>query len=205
MNKGKEKCKALKEIRRKIAEENDIVLLTQECTYRGECKGTCPKCEAELSYLERELSKKQSLGHFVTVAGLSLMATCTMSSCLEPMDGDVDGRPSYYDSDLPGRENAQREVVMRNMKSYLEDNALWLEDNNWYPNNGVVDFVITTEGSLVDINVWASIKDRKEDISRILRSMPKDILLGLSQDCRYQLEVMVDSNRDRFFFSEFLR
>ena len=48
---GKEKCKYLREIRKKIALENDITLVTSECTFKGECKGTCPKCEAEVRYL----------------------------------------------------------------------------------------------------------------------------------------------------------
>ena len=44
---GKSKCKILKEIRKRIAEENDIAYVTSECQYQGECSGTCPKCEAE--------------------------------------------------------------------------------------------------------------------------------------------------------------
>ena len=53
---GKEKCKALKEIRRQIAEKNDIEFVVSECKHQGDCKGTCPKCEAEVRYLERELA-----------------------------------------------------------------------------------------------------------------------------------------------------
>ena len=49
---GKEKCRILKEIRRRIAEENDIALVTRECSYQGECRGSCPRCEAELRALE---------------------------------------------------------------------------------------------------------------------------------------------------------
>ena len=49
---GKEKCRALKEIRRQIAEKNDIPYAVSQCTHQGNCKGTCPKCEAELRYLE---------------------------------------------------------------------------------------------------------------------------------------------------------
>ena len=45
---GKNKCKILKEIRQKIADENDIPFVTAECQFQGECSGTCPKCEAEL-------------------------------------------------------------------------------------------------------------------------------------------------------------
>lgn len=71
---GKEKCKALKEIRRKIAEENDINLVIEECTYQGECKGTCPRCEEELRYLELELEKKKKLGKAVAIVGISAIA-----------------------------------------------------------------------------------------------------------------------------------
>lgn len=68
---GKEKCKALKEIRRKIAEENDIEYAVSECTYQGECTGTCPRCEEELRYLEKELERKKTIGRIVIVAGVA--------------------------------------------------------------------------------------------------------------------------------------
>ena len=71
---GKEKCKYLREIRKKIALENDITLVTSECTFKGECKGTCPKCEAEVRYLERELDKRRNLGKVITLAGLTLVS-----------------------------------------------------------------------------------------------------------------------------------
>lgn len=69
---GKNKCKALKEIRKKIAENNDIEYIVSECTYQGECKGTCPKCEEELRYLESELAKRQKLGKTLAIAGISI-------------------------------------------------------------------------------------------------------------------------------------
>lgn len=78
---GKEKCKALKEIRKQIAEKNDIEYVVSECTYQGECKGTCPKCEAELRYLERELAVKQSLGKAVAVVGISASVCTSLTAC----------------------------------------------------------------------------------------------------------------------------
>ena len=72
MAKGKQTCKILKEIRKQIAAENDIELITSECTHKGDCAGTCPKCEAEVRYLERELEKRQRLGKAAVVAGLSI-------------------------------------------------------------------------------------------------------------------------------------
>ena len=55
MKRGKQTCKILKEIRRQIAEANDIEFITSECQYQGDCLGTCPKCEAEVRYLEQQL------------------------------------------------------------------------------------------------------------------------------------------------------
>ena len=64
----------LKEIRQKIADENDIPFVVSECKYKGDCKGTCPKCEAELAYLEKELLKRKKAGKQVMVAGLATAA-----------------------------------------------------------------------------------------------------------------------------------
>jgi heterodisulfide reductase subunit C len=72
MAKGNQTCKILKEIRKQIAAENDIKLVVEECTYQGDCRGTCPKCEAEVRYLERELEKRQRKGKAAVVAGLSV-------------------------------------------------------------------------------------------------------------------------------------
>lgn len=87
--KGKEKCKALKEIRRQIAEKNDIPFAVSQCTHQGDCKGTCPKCESELRYLERELAIRQGLGKAVAIAGISIGA-CTAFTACSPMDTITD-------------------------------------------------------------------------------------------------------------------
>lgn len=70
---GKEKCKLLRQIRKEIAETNGIEYVVTECTYEGEdCRGTCPKCDSEIAYLDAELNKKIIEGELVTLAGLSL-------------------------------------------------------------------------------------------------------------------------------------
>ena len=74
---GKNICKELKAVRRRIAEENNIPLEIKECTYEGPCRGTCPRCEAEVRYLENALAGKLRLGKVATVAGLALgLASC---------------------------------------------------------------------------------------------------------------------------------
>ena len=72
MENGRHICNELKALRRRIAEENGIPLETEECTYRGECYGTCPRCDAEVRYLEDALSHRLNLGKAATVAGLAL-------------------------------------------------------------------------------------------------------------------------------------
>ncbi len=79
--KGKERCKILKEIRKTIAEKNDIELVISECKHQGDCLGTCPKCEAEVAYLEKELAKRRALGRAVAVAGLTAV-TAVSGGCL---------------------------------------------------------------------------------------------------------------------------
>ena len=100
MTKGKQTCKILKEIRRQIAADNDIDLVIEECTYKGDCLGTCPRCEAEVRYLERELEKRQRMGKVAVIAGLSLGTMLTASSCnqvIPPATGIVPN-PNVPDS-----------------------------------------------------------------------------------------------------------
>ena len=93
MAKGKQTCKILKEIRKQIAVENDIELVVSECTYQGDCLGTCPKCEAEVRYLERELEKRQRMGKAAVFDGMSLGTLFAATSCNhpvpEPLAGEV--------------------------------------------------------------------------------------------------------------------
>lgn len=82
MSLGKDKCAKLKEIRRAIAANNGVELTPFECNYQGECTGTCPHCEGELHYLERELVNKQRLGNAVVMAGVSVSLIAGMDSCV---------------------------------------------------------------------------------------------------------------------------
>ena len=83
MKRGKRTCEILKDVRRKVAQENDIPLVERECTHEGDCRGTCPYCEAEVRYLERELSKRRALGKAVAVAGIAV-SSMMMGACHSP-------------------------------------------------------------------------------------------------------------------------
>ena len=96
---GKEKCRILKEIRRKIADENDIPFVTEKCTHKGNCRGTCPRCESELRYLEKQLERRTALGKTVTLAALCTGIALTASGC-SPLDLLNNGRDSITTAGL---------------------------------------------------------------------------------------------------------
>ena len=92
MKRGKRICETLKNIRREIAVANEIDYNPTECNHEGDCAGTCPKCESETRWLERQLRNRQALGKAVTIAGLSV-ALGAMSSCnsFTPKENVTDG------------------------------------------------------------------------------------------------------------------
>lgn len=186
--KGKDKCKLLREIRQKVASDNDITLITNECTFKGECKGTCPKCEAEVRYLERELERKRHMGQFITIAGLAISSTIGMASC--EVDGEVEPMhmERFHTDDASEREAAHREVVYRNLYSYTENHPIKLtetprSDSTLYYH---ISFTITPEGNIKDITY-----DEGDVLSEVfetfLRDMPQEILIGLSKEYRYNI------------------
>lgn len=58
MNKGKEKCEILKCIRKDVAERYGLDYTPSDCTHKGDCSGTCPKCDSELQELQRQLDAR---------------------------------------------------------------------------------------------------------------------------------------------------
>ena len=71
MAKGKSTCKLLKSIRQQIADANGISYRPKECQHKGDCTGTCPACEEEIRYLERELKARKGNGFGMKVAGIA--------------------------------------------------------------------------------------------------------------------------------------
>ena len=83
MNPGKEICRELKELRKQIAEENGIHLEMEECKFKGKCDGTCPRCDAEVRYLEGALADRIRMGKVAVVAGLALGLSATTALSAE--------------------------------------------------------------------------------------------------------------------------
>lgn len=93
MNRGKHTCEYLKEVRRRVARENDIPLEQPACTFEGECSGTCPRCEAEVRYIESELRKRSCLGKAVSIAGIALSSVVAVGCHPNTLQGEPELNP----------------------------------------------------------------------------------------------------------------
>lgn len=74
MNKHREKCDHLKQIRKNVADSLGVDLKQTVCTYEGECSGTCPKCQQE----EKMLSKALLAGTAVAASAAIMLTGCTV-------------------------------------------------------------------------------------------------------------------------------
>ena len=78
MQKGKDVCKALKEVRQQIADANNIRYQPCECHHKGDCSGTCPACEQEIRYIESQLKERSHKGINTKVIGIAASICVTM-------------------------------------------------------------------------------------------------------------------------------
>lgn len=180
MAKGKQTCKILKEIRKQIAAENDIKLVIEECTYQGDCLGTCPKCEAEVLYLERELEKRQRMGKAAVVAGLSvgLLGTSQVALAQQPDTLRMDTLQEVADQEVFGI--VETMPMFRGGERKLFE---FIENNLVYPQQAidagvegwvVVGFYIEKDGTVSDAEVLRGIGyGCDEEALRVVGLMPK--------------------------------
>ena len=96
MAKGKSTCKLLKSIRQQIADANGISYQPKECQHKGDCAGTCPACEEEIRYLERELKARKGNGFGMQVAGIAAGICATvmpMTAAAQAVKSDSTANP----------------------------------------------------------------------------------------------------------------
>ena len=96
MVKGKSTCKLLKSIRQQIADANGISYQPKECHHKGDCAGTCPACEEEIRYLERELKARKGNGFGMKVAGIAAGICATvmpMTAAAQGVKSDSTANP----------------------------------------------------------------------------------------------------------------
>jgi len=122
MTHGRKVCNTLKEIRQQIADKNEIEYTTSECHFEGECEGTCPKCDAELRYIENELHKRKNFGKAAAVAGIALGMAMPFTGCTEGKPAPPEGDPAIpIDSTYEGRDSFYNEYYIKKNSFPIEE------------------------------------------------------------------------------------
>lgn len=163
MNKGKSTCKVLKDIRQKIADANGIRYVPKECNFKGECKGTCPACEAEIRYLEDELRRKQRNGFAVKIGGIAA------GLCAMVVPAQVEAQNINKDSQKTSvpQVNALDSVAVKDLSEGAEDaivvRARLIFGDDREPIVGAsVILQGTTKGAISDIDGYFAVKVPRE-------------------------------------------
>ena len=163
MNKGKSTCKFLKDIRRRIADANGIRYAPKECNYEGECKGTCPACEAEVRYLEGELKRKQRNGFAVKVGGIAA-GLCAM--VIPAQVGAQNINKDSVKKPIP-QVNALDSIAVKDLSDGAKDaivvraRLIFDDDREPIPGASII-LQGTTKGTISDIDGYFAVKVPRE-------------------------------------------
>ena len=200
MARGKRTCRILKEIRRQIAEANDIEYVVEECQYKGDCKGTCPKCEAEVRYLEEQLHQRQILGKAVMVAGLSLGVVSNAMA----QDVSLVEMPSDTIVSVPTKEVTGKFIIRGKVVEEPSNDAVIgasvilnpLSSKNHCITDMKGEFAIGVDSLPVDITVkYVALKDLTFHVTE--ENYNQYFLATLVQDVVLLGEVAVDSDDEK--------
>jgi TonB family protein len=182
---GKNTCRILKEIRRQIAEQNDIEMVISECTYQGDCLGTCPKCEDEVRYLERELEKRQRLGKAAVISGIALTTMLGLPSCgsnahTTQQESTQVETTTEEESDflgfVAGEETPEFPGGIARLGSFIKENLQYPQEaiDAGIEGSVFLTFDIEEDGSVTNAKVKRGLGyGIDEEALRIVNSMPK--------------------------------
>ena len=152
MNKGKVTCEKLKAIRREVAEKLGIEYSPKECTFEGDCLGTCPLCQQETDMLMEQVRIRLE-----ECPELLDEIQCKVSEMYQ-IDADKDEDDTIILEGMPA-EPLQGLVDVDDEQ--LEGDPRALEGNYALPDENEVDILMG------DIPVMGGIPFEKPDYSKI--------------------------------------
>ena len=182
MVKGKSTCKLLKDIRQQIADANGISYQPKECHHKGDCAGTCPACEEEIRYLERELKARKGNGFGMKVAGIAAGICATvmpMTAAAQAVKPDSTANPPVQTA-----KKAPIEVVdlSDSCSSPVVVRGMVIDEENKEPLIGAAVFIDgTRKGIATDIDGQFALK------------VPSDTSLVISSIGYYSKKIRVSS------------
>ena len=159
MVKGKSTCKLLKDIRQQIADANGISYQPKECHYEGDCAGTCPACEEEIRYLERELKARKGNGFGMKVAGIAAGICATVM----PMTAAAQGVKSDSTANPPVQTTKKAPIKVVDLSdscaSPVVVRGMVIDEENKEPVIGAAVFIDgTRKGIVTDIDGQFALK-----------------------------------------------
>ncbi len=192
---GKEKCRELREIRRKIAELNDIDLPMEDCPYEGPCTGTCPKCEEELRSLEDALRERRENGLDNKLKNIASDAAEKWNTAKDPFAVPETDNPSLipipdddYIPELAGVPVHIEEVEIPDFDGpptlFGGHRGRELAGVPTYRDEMTIPEVISRGSRLCVLKVEYRAPDGWEEKALYL-PIGKDIILGSSENCDY--------------------
>lgn len=187
---GRNICDTLKAIRKKIADANGIEYSPEECHFKGECRGTCPKCEQEVKDLEYELRLRQMAGTVIKVAGVAAgivaMTACSNSKIQRTVSDNAKQWRAAVIKPTADPDSSKIFGAAEEMPSFPGgEKALmqYIKDNTYYPeemcegaaqDRVMVGFVINEDGSISDVKVLRSLTPECDEVAvKIVKGMPK--------------------------------
>ena len=159
MTKGRSTCKLLKSIRQQIADANGISYQPKECQHKGDCAGTCPACEEEIRYLERELKARKGNGFGMKVAGIAAGICATVM----PMTAAAQGVKSDSTANPPVQTTKKAPIKVVDLSdscaSPVVVRGMVIDEENKEPVIGAAVFINgTRKGIATDIDGQFALK-----------------------------------------------
>lgn len=187
---GRNICDTLKAIRKEIADANVIEYSPEECHFKGECRGTCPKCEQEVKNLEYELRLRQMAGTAIKVAGVAAgivaMTACSDGKIQRTVSDNAKQWRAAVIKPTADPDSSKIFGAAEEMPSFPGgEKALmqYIKDNTYYPKEMcegaaqgrvMVGFVINEDGSISDVKVLRSLTPECDEVAvKIVKGMPK--------------------------------
>jgi len=155
MKRGKYICKTLKSIRQQIADANGIKYFPTKCHHKGDCPGTCPKCEQELRFIEQQIDIRKMMGKAAVVAGLGI-GVSAFTAC-----GNGKGEPEIQNENRPSTSVTEQKTINKTDSSDNNCNQEKPSANSKTKRN------ITTTGETVDDTT-----NTKYFVGEIVEQMP---------------------------------
>ena len=182
--KGKQICSYLKSVRREVAAANGIDLEIPDCTFEGECPGTCPRCEAEVRQLEQALSQRQRLSQKVAIVGVAMGLTLSGMSVAQaqnvsPQD-TIDDEVMWVGMEEPLHPLPQVRAEFPGgtdaLRAFLAENCHYPKEAKEKQQQGVVllEFVVEEDGTISTVTVLRGVCEAlDEEAIRVVKAMPK--------------------------------